>query len=69
MCVAGVTVHQLGEVYRGPDSFIIGYWSPEDSPYRHAYPVSNTAGSSPRVLVLDIVTEGAGSCICASWAI
>jgi hypothetical protein len=34
---AGVTVWQLGEVYRGP--FSSNYWSSKGS-YRHAYPVS-----------------------------
>jgi hypothetical protein len=44
LCCVGVTVHELGQVYRGPYSFV--YWSPTCSKYRHAYPVSITAGSS-----------------------
>jgi hypothetical protein len=34
---AGVTVWELGEVYRGP--FTSNYWSSKGL-YRHAYPVS-----------------------------
>jgi hypothetical protein len=36
-CAAGITVHALGEVYRGP--FSSNYWSSKGSLYRHIYPV------------------------------